>query len=305
MYIFYHPQYNIDLGFLNRLHPFDGKKFEKVYNGIKNLPDIEITSIEEPISQDIINEFVDDLLKLLLPQKKYILGALELPNIPVLSHATINKRILLPMRWATAGTLAATKMALEGRNVWNLGGGYHHASHQNSEGFCIYNDIGIAYMELLKQGFLQQEDKILIVDIDAHHGNGNALSFYDNENISILDIYNNDIYPQDDFSKSRINYNIPLKNGTEGMPYLRALLKGLSQLSTGFKLAYVIAGTDVIYTDPLGGLKLTVEECVARDQIVFDRLKELSIPTVFLGGGGYSKHSGIAITKSISNLYTC
>ena len=80
------------------------------------------------------------------------------------------------MRWGVAGTLEASKAALAGKNCWNLAGGYHHASQRSAEGFCLYNDIGIAHQELLKTGLLKSDDNILIIDVDAHNGNGNALT---------------------------------------------------------------------------------------------------------------------------------
>ncbi len=243
-------------------------------------------------------------MRRLLPSKRYILQALEVPYIPLLPFSVVEKRILEPMKWGgVSGTVEASKMALKGNNTWNLSGGYHHASKSTAEGFCIYNDVGIAVEELVSHGEIKKADDVLIIDVDAHHGNGNAHVFMENKSISILDIYNNDIYPKIDYTKKRIDINIPLKANAEGEEYLSKLKFGLDCLEGKYKLAFVVAGTDVIYSDPLGGLGLTVEECVLRDKLVLDRLRELSIPCVFLGGGGYGKDSAIAISKSISGLY--
>jgi histone deacetylase 11 len=166
MIIYYHPRYNINLGILNSLHLFDGKKFKKVINSISSLKNINISTVSEPIPQIIIDEFVDDLMQRLLPSKRYILKALEVPYIPLLPFSVINKRILEPMRWAVSGTLKASTTALAGQNVWNLSGGYHHASKDSAEGFCIYNDIGITVENLIKNGSITHNDRILIIDID-------------------------------------------------------------------------------------------------------------------------------------------
>lgn len=304
MNIYYHPKYNINLGLLNFLHPFDGRKFLHVYQSIKNLPGITLTSPEGPASQDLIAPTLNDLLKRLVKQKRYILQALEVPYIPLLPYSIIDKRILLPMRWGVAGTIAAAKDALNGTNAWNLAGGYHHASPQNAEGFCIYNDIAITYHDLIRQNILTNTDKILIVDIDAHHGNGNAYHFMDNRKVTLLDIYNDDIYPQLPASKARVDINIPLHRGTAADHYLTALQSGLNSLHGGFRLAFVIAGTDVLATDPLGGFNLSVDDCVERDKIVLEKLKQLGIPSVVLGGGGYSKDSAKAISRSITEIFT-
>ena len=64
----------------------------------------------------------------------------------------IDERILLPMRWAAAATAAAARRALRGAHCWNLAGGYRHASRNAAEGFCIYNDVGIAVDQLRAGG---------------------------------------------------------------------------------------------------------------------------------------------------------
>lgn len=303
MIIYYNKKYNIDFGPLNKLHPFDGLKFKKVYQQIKNLPNIQIQSPTKSISDQEIDEYVDVPFRKLRHQKSYIFQALELPPIPVLPFWLVDHIILKPMRWGVAGTLEASKQALEGNNCWNLSGGYHHASQGNAEGFCIYNDIGIAVQQLRKLKHLKEEDKILILDIDAHHGNGNTLAFRHDERVTTLDIYNANIYPNDNSTKVLVDINLPIPSATAGPEYLARLQEGLQQLTSGYKLAYVVAGTDVLYTDPLGGLGLTIDECVHRDAMVLERLSGLSIPAIFLGGGGYSKESFVAISESIKQLY--
>jgi histone deacetylase 11 len=303
MIIYYNEAYNIDFGCMNKLHPFDGLKYRKVVRNISALPDMNIQSPNNAVTEKEIDEFVDWLLQAWLHKKRYVLRALELPFIPLIPFSWIDHKILLPMRWGVGGTITAAKAALQGKNGWNLSGGYHHASAANAEGFCIYNDIGITVLLLRKENLLNSKNKILLIDIDAHHGNGNAYTFMEDVSVTILDIYNNDIYPQNSFTKERVNINIPLKNGTNGAQYLQALQNGLNQINNNFSLAFVIAGTDVVSTDPLGKLNLTFEECVERDGLVLQKLKELSIPWVFLGGGGYSKESSNIIASSITNNY--
>ena len=301
--IYYHPKYNIDLGIFNKLHPFDGKKFAKIYNALKSLPDIQFKQPSGPVTQEQINHFVNELMQRLLKGKRFILGALEVPFIPLLPYFIIDNRILLPMRWAVAGTIAAANDALDGNNSWNLGGGYHHASPHSAEGFCIYNDIGITVKGLYETRRIDESDKILIIDIDAHQGNGNCHTFMLNRNVTILDIYNADIYPNSRAAIERVDINVPLSMGTGGAEYLGALNNALTKLDSAYRLAFVVAGSDVIDTDPLGGLKLSIKDVVSRDKMVVDILRSLSIPTVILGGGGYSANSAIAVSKSLRELY--
>ena len=304
MTIFYHPAYNIDLGFFNNFHPFDGTKFKKVFNSIQSLPEINIVEPLYPVNQDTIDIYVDSLQQLLLHKKGYIVKALEVPFLSFIPFSWIQKKILLPMRWGVSGTIEASRKALiEKQTCWNISGGYHHASRGSSEGFCIYNDIGIAVDTLRNEKLLMESDNILIVDIDAHHGNGNAYTFYDDSNVTLFDIYNKDIYPTNKFTRNRINIGIPVSNGIKGQNYLRALKDGLALIKDTFSLAFIVAGTDVLTSDPLGGMKLSLDDCLERDKLVFNKMKELAIPAVFLSGGGYSSKSAVAMINGIKNLY--
>jgi histone deacetylase 11 len=296
MKIIYHENFNIDVGIFKFLHPFDGCKFRKVRAALN---DADVVAPNAAIAEPAILGSVNELLKIQLKDKAAICRALEIPKIPFLSFSWLDSRILEPMRWGVAGTLAAGRLALSGEDAWNLAGGYHHASPHRMEGFCIYNDIGISYQQLLASGELTAGDKILIIDIDAHHGNGNARTFHDNVSVTLLDVYNADIYPNTPVSRQRVDIAVPLSIGTGGELYLNKLSAALEQLSSGYKLAFVVAGTDVLATDALGGFKLSIEDVAQSHKLVYQRLKALNIPTVFLGGGGYGKDSAAAIVAGI------
>ena len=298
MIVFYNRRYNIDLGLLNRIHPFDGTKFEKVMRGIDGAG-VEACDVPQPIPMSAIDEFVSENLGFLLRDKRYVLQALEVPYLPLIPFGWIDRKALEPMRWGVAGTLAAATRALSGVHCWNLSGGYHHASRDAAEGFCLYNDIGIAIQQMRKSGALAADDRILIIDVDAHHGNGNGYVFKDDPRVEILDIYNGDIYPYSPSTKKRVDIGLPVPSFTSGADYLSILEGGLRRLDRLARLAFVIAGTDVLATDPLGRLSLSIDECVLRDGLVLDALDRLATPAVILGGGGYGKDSAVAMTKSV------
>ncbi|WP_286133498.1 histone deacetylase [Colwellia sp. UCD-KL20] len=302
IHVFYDDKFNIDLGVLNYIHPFDGLKFKKIFNSINTNSDVVIHSSISPISMDIINEFTNELVQMLIVEKVPVMRALEIPNIPFVSFKYIDKKVLLPMRCGVNATLKAAALALTGEYCWNLSGGYHHASQHSMEGFCIYNDIGITYQELIKTGELLPEDNVLIIDTDAHHGNGNARTFIDNNKIKILDVYNESIYPLTHSTRKRINFPIPLPSGVMPEQYLSSYQKALNELTADYKLAFIVAGTDVLKTDKLGGMNLTSDDVVKREMLTLSRLKELKIPAVFLGAGGYSKESAQATSASIIKL---
>ena len=302
MNIYYHDKYNYRLGLLANLHPFDGCKFERVFNEVRNLDGITFSSPSKPIEQQEIDGFVNPLIKRHLKSKKLLCRALEVPPIPFVPFSFFENKVLTPMKWAVAGTLEASEKALKGENCWNLSGGYHHASPDSIEGFCIYNDIGIAYQSLIKSGKLNSDDKILIIDTDAHHGNGNAITFENNSSVTLLDVYNKDIYPMSASTRDRINIPITLPTGVSGDEYLNRYKTALDSLTGNFRLAFVVAGTDVLDIDPLGGMNLSISNIANREKMTSDKLKALGIPFVMLGGGGYSKRSADAIVAGIKAL---
>lgn len=96
-------------------------------------------------------------------------------------------------------------MALSRKYSINLSGGYHHASSSSGAGFCIYADITLAAKHLQKHHNIK---KILILDLDAHQGNGYQLDFMDCPDVFIVDFYNHYIYPGDSAARKAINVDV-------------------------------------------------------------------------------------------------
>jgi len=89
---------------------------------------------------------------------------------------------------------------------------------------------------------------------------------------------------------------------------LERLDAALAQLEGDYKLAFVVAGTDVLVSDKLGGLGLTIDDVAEREKRTLEALRSRNIPTVLLGGGGYSKdsaHSVAAAIRTCSASATC
>ncbi|WP_444896966.1 histone deacetylase family protein [Microbulbifer sp. SSSA005] len=300
MNVIYSKHYNINLGLLNYLHPFDGNKFQKIHRQLMGNKEINFLEPESPVSMEVIDNFLSSIMRHRVRNKNGIFQALEIPRIPLVSFSLLDKKILSPMRWGVAGTILGAKSALENGGIyWNLSGGYHHAMQQNMEGFCIYNDIGICHQLLINSGLLKPEEKILIIDTDAHHGNGNAYTFMDNKNVTLLDIYNAGIYPTSSYTRDRVDISVPLTPGTGGLDYLNQYREALKKLDDDYRLAFVVAGTDPLAIDKLGGLRLTIGNIAERERLTLNALNERSIPAVILGGGGYSKVSSKAVVEAI------
>lgn len=182
------------------------------------------------------------------------------------------------------GTLYATQKALEYGIGMNVAGGTHHAFRAKGEAFCMLNDMAIAANYLLHQNLAQ---KILIIDLDVHQGNGTA-SIFENENrVFTFSMHGESNYP---LRKEKSDLDIPLKTHTTDNEYLAILTKTLPQLIETVKPDFIFfqAGVDVLATDKLGTLALTKEGCKNRDEFVFEQCLKFQIPVAVSMGGGYS-----------------
>jgi len=301
MNVIYSKHFNINLGLLSYLHPFDGTKFKTIYDGLKTNKDIEFFEPSESAGMDIIDEFLSSIMQHRVRNKNGIFQALEVPRIPLIGFSFLDRKILTPMRWGVAGTILGATQALKNGGIyWNISGGYHHAMQQNMEGFCIYNDVGICHQQLVKNGLLGADDKILIIDTDAHHGNGNAYTFMENKQVSILDVYNAGIYPTSGYTRDRVDIPVPLQPGIDGQTYLQRYSEALEKLDDNYCLAFVVAGTDTLMSDKLGGLCLSIDDVAEREKLTLQALSKRSVPTVMLGGGGYSRDSARSVIRAIS-----
>ena len=301
MNVIYDNQYNIKLGLLKYLHPFDGAKFKRIYDSLKDNRHLNFSRPPEATSMEVIDHFLSSMMRKKVRDPVFVLRALEVPRIPFLGFSFLNRKILTPMRWGVAGTLYGAEQALRhGGDYWNLSGGYHHAFQQNMEGFCIYNDIGICYQQMVEKGLLAPDDKVLIIDTDAHHGNGNAYAFMENKQVAILDVYNTGIYPTSGYTRERVDIPVPLPPGTGGEVYLQRYREALKKLDDDYRLAFVVAGTDVLASDKLGGLCLSTEDVAERERLTLKELRKRSVPTVLVGGGGYSKDSAKSVIQAIT-----
>ena len=100
--------------------------------------------------------------------------------------------VIDPMSLATKGSVDAACLALKQRWAINLAGGYHHACCGSGGGFCIYPDITFIIHYMRKWHDL---NKFMIIDLDAHQGNGHERDFKNEVDVHIIDAYNPYIYP--------------------------------------------------------------------------------------------------------------
>jgi len=218
-------------------------------------------------------EYVTDLMNITLDQK--MARRIGFP----LSEVLIEREMVI-----ADGTMKSSEYALEHGIAMNIAGGTHHAYTNKGEGFCLLNDQAIGARYLQEKGLVQ---KILIVDLDVHQGNGTAEIFQNDDSVFTFSMHGKKNYP---FQKENSDLDIPLETGTTDSEYLSILKQILPKLIAEEEpdFIYYLSGVDVIESDKLGKLSLTMEGCKERDRFVLQTCKDLNIPVMCSMGGGYS-----------------
>jgi histone deacetylase 11 len=296
----YSPRYDITAFGLERLHPFDSRKYRRIRDwlirqGLRKAGDFTAPS---PVTRgDLLRVHAAEYLRS-LQQPAVLARILEVPAVAYLPAWLVNWRVLRPMRWAAGGTLLACRLALQQGLAVNLGGGFHHAGPAKGGGFCVYADVPLAL------SVLHGEDRVhsaLVVDTDAHQGNGTADALRPWPWARILDLYEEDIFP---WPKVGEDAAVPLSPGTGGAEYLDLLREALSAGMDRWRPGLVVynAGSDVLDSDPLAGLRLTRGEMAERDLYVISEVRGRGVPLAMVLSGGYGPHSWEAHARSVEGI---
>ncbi|MBF6595669.1 MAG: histone deacetylase [Thermaceae bacterium] len=192
---------------------------------------------------------------------------------------------------ASGGTLAATRDALQTGLGMNLAGGTHHAYPGRAEGYCLFNDVAVATRNLRAEGW---KGRVLVVDLDAHQGNGTAVCFESDPSVFTLSVHAERNYP---LKKEQSDLDVGLSDKATDQEYLQALEPALD---TAFApkpdLVFYNAGVDILHNDRFGRLAVSLEGLAERDQQVFERVKAANVPLVIVMGGGYNRDPHVTVS---------
>jgi acetoin utilization deacetylase AcuC-like enzyme len=182
------------------------------------------------------------------------------------------------------GTRRLAEEALTKKLGFNIAGGTHHAFTERGEGFCLLNDQVIAANDLLTNHGM---NKILIIDLDVHQGNGTASMLQNDERVFTFSMHGRNNYP---LQKEQSNLDVELEDGIQDKEYLHLLSRHLDQILSGFAPDFIFyqCGVDILASDKLGKLGISMKGCQERDRIVFYVVRQLNVPVVCTMGGGYS-----------------
>tara|TARA_B100000085_G_C18516601_1_gene501889 strand:- start:199 stop:1101 length:903 start_codon:yes stop_codon:yes gene_type:complete len=184
------------------------------------------------------------------------------------------------------GTIECVSFSIKNGISMNIAGGTHHAFADKGEGFCMLNDQAIAANYLLHNDLAK---KILIIDLDVHQGNGTASIFRNDMNVFTLSFHGKKNYP---FKKEKSDLDIEFDDGTEDVEYLTKLEDIIPNIIKILNPDFIfyLSGVDILKTDKLGRLSLSIEGCKKRDSIILNLCKTFNIPLQISMGGGYSKN---------------
>tara|TARA_B110000967_G_scaffold197457_1_gene229234 strand:- start:1291 stop:2193 length:903 start_codon:yes stop_codon:yes gene_type:complete len=282
--IAFHPKYQLPLPDKHRfpMEKYDLLPKQLMYDGTCIQEDF---FVPKPIDLSIIErvhepEYIKKLRTLTLNKSEA--RKIGFP----LSKELVEREIII-----AGGTIQGSMKAFETGIAMNIAGGTHHAFKGHGEAFCLLNDQAIAAQYLLDKKLV---DRILIVDLDVHQGNGTAEIFQSNPNVFTFSMHGQKNYP---FHKEQSDLDIALEDDCNDADFLRILKKVLPGLIAKTRPGFIffLCGVDVLKTDKLGRLGLTIAGCKQRDVFVLELCKKNNIPVQCSMGGGYSKEIKVIV----------
>ena len=185
------------------------------------------------------------------------------------------------------GTVAATHALLDGPLAFagHLAGGTHHAFADAGAGYCVFNDLAVAARVAQRDHGVE---RVLIVDLDVHQGDGTASIFADDPDVFTFSLHCAENFP---FRKQHSDVDIALPAGTGDTTYLEALQTVLPALADRHAPDVILyqAGVDPLDADHLGRFRVSREGLQQRNAMVYDLAASRDLPLLITMGGGYAR----------------
>ena len=207
---------------------------------------------------------------------RFRIGTMENPLFPGLFRRATT---------AVGGSILAAELALQGQVVFHPSGGTHHGRADRASGFCYVNDPVFALLTLLEAGL----ERVLYVDLDAHHGDGVQDAFSDDDRVLTVSVHEEKRWPysgliDDRGAGSARNLPVPRGFNDSELDFLVEHAVMPLGLAFGPEALVVTCGADPLEGDPLSRLSLS--------NVALWRAVETLIAqwprAVVLGGGGYN-----------------
>jgi acetoin utilization deacetylase AcuC-like enzyme len=183
-------------------------------------------------------------------------------------------------------TRLTCRAALEEGVAVCLAGGMHHAFREHGEGYCVFNDVAAALRDLQDW---KPNIKIMVVDTDAHQGNGTNAILESDPRIFTYSIHVGNAENR----KFNGSMDVETVRYVEGEMYLKQLFSTLAAALDTFvpDLVIWIAGADNHRNDRFGQMMLSLKDLQRRDEILLKAFIRNRIPVAVLYGGGYNRQA--------------
>ena len=279
MNIYYHPLYTKGI---DSKSTFPKERYDLIKTSLSVSKSSHLITIKDPNPASIEDiykahskDYVDAFLSSSLSEKQ-----VREIGLKPWSNKIIDRTLLL-----TGGSLCALSDLSKGAPVAaNMAGGTHHAFKDRGSGFCIFNDLAICAIKAIED---YKYNRVLIIDLDVHQGDGTASILKDNNRAYTFSVHCKQNFP---FKKEASNTDIEIENGADDNTYLSILRNGLTKLeSVESDIIFFQAGVDTLASDRYGKLLLTIDGLNARNEMVFDFARKRKNPLLILMGGGYSE----------------
>lgn len=246
----------------NETHPENQKRLEVLMNSLRKEGLLEKLNVHQPdpaSEEDILRVHTSEYLKNLKTFTEQGGGYLDFDTYASPQSYEIAKL-------AAGGAIKASELTLEQYNfAYSMARPPgHHATSNSAMGFCLINNLAVAIKYMMKKYAIK---KFLILDIDAHYGNGTAEIFYQDPHVLYISIHQDPrtIFPGKGFVEETgngagegFNINIPMTPGSRTSDYIYVLEKILEPVCNEFRadFYYLDVGFDGHKEDPLSSLLL-------------------------------------------------
>jgi acetoin utilization deacetylase AcuC-like enzyme len=285
--VVYSARYHIDIG----PHVFPTEKYRLVHDRLIDGGVISPADVVEPRAAEWRELALVHTEEYLAKMRDGTLSAEEIAQLQLLWSA----EMVEGFRLMTGGTIEAARLACgttapSFNVVCHIGGGFHHAFANHGEGFCPFNDVAVAVRLLQASGL----ERIAIVDLDVHHGNGTAFIFERDPRVFTFSMHQQLNYP---VFKPRGALDIGLPDRADDAAFLRELDGALPKvMASRPQCVFYLAGADPYEDDQLGGLRLTMEGLRLRDRGVIAAVAIAGVPLVIVLAGGYARRLEDTVT---------
>jgi len=189
---------------------------------------------------------------------------------------------------ACGASLKAAELLRDGGVIYSPAGGTHHGRRDRASGFCYFNDPVLAILAMLDQGL----ERVLYVDIDAHHGDGVEAAFVGEPRVLTISVHQEDLWPRTGKVEDRGEgsaRNLPVPAGLNDSELAYLVEKAILPLARCFAPQAIVlqCGADALADDPLSGGSLSNRALWEAVEALHGEAPRLLV----LGGGGYNPWS--------------